>query len=122
MTQLTDLGQKFTCFKCECKFYDLGAPEPNCPRCGADQRENPELDQVAAPKKRASSRKTAKPKKAAASKATTKAVAATEEEGDSLLDENFDDSSVQEGLEGAVADRLPEDVKDDKTPPAKKAK
>ena len=38
-----DLGHKFTCFKCETKFYDLKKPEPICPKCGADQRESPAL-------------------------------------------------------------------------------
>ena len=39
-----DLGKKYTCFKCTCKFYDLSRPEPLCPRCGADQREDPNPD------------------------------------------------------------------------------
>ena len=33
-----DLGKKYTCFECGTKFYDLGRPEPICPRCGVDQR------------------------------------------------------------------------------------
>lgn len=43
-SQARDLGKKYTCFKCTCKFYDLGRPEPLCPRCGADQREDPNPD------------------------------------------------------------------------------
>ena len=35
------LGNKFTCFKCSCKFYDLNRPKPVCPQCGADQNEAP---------------------------------------------------------------------------------
>ena len=35
------LGEKYICFKCRAKFYDLGKPEPICPKCGADQREAP---------------------------------------------------------------------------------
>ncbi len=35
------LGVKYTCFKCNAKFYDLNRPEPICPKCGADQRERP---------------------------------------------------------------------------------
>jgi uncharacterized protein (TIGR02300 family) len=38
-----DLGNKFTCFKCGTKFYDLRKTEPVCPKCGADQRESPAL-------------------------------------------------------------------------------
>lgn len=36
-----DLGTKYTCFKCGTKFYDFKKPEPLCPKCGADQRQNP---------------------------------------------------------------------------------
>jgi hypothetical protein len=43
-TPARDLGKKYTCFKCTCKFYDLSRPEPLCPRCGADQREDPNPD------------------------------------------------------------------------------
>ncbi|HLL53623.1 MAG TPA: FYDLN acid domain-containing protein [Myxococcaceae bacterium] len=38
-----DLGNKFTCFKCTTKFYDMKKPDPLCPKCGADQRESPAL-------------------------------------------------------------------------------
>ncbi|RKG53065.1 TIGR02300 family protein [Corallococcus sp. AB011P] len=35
-----DLGTKHSCFKCGTKFYDMKKPDPICPKCGADQREN----------------------------------------------------------------------------------
>ena len=35
------LGEKYVCFQCRAKFYDLGKPEPRCPKCGADQRDAP---------------------------------------------------------------------------------
>jgi hypothetical protein len=35
------LGNKWACYGCGAKFYDLNQPEPVCPRCGADQREKP---------------------------------------------------------------------------------
>jgi len=35
------LGEKYLCFSCGAKFYDLGKPEPRCPKCGADQRQAP---------------------------------------------------------------------------------
>lgn len=38
------LGKRYTCFKCGCKFYDLNKPEPTCPKCGADQAEDPAPD------------------------------------------------------------------------------
>jgi len=33
------LGNKYVCFQCGCKFYDLGRSQPICPKCGADQTE-----------------------------------------------------------------------------------
>jgi uncharacterized protein (TIGR02300 family) len=36
---MSDLGNKYECFSCGAKFYDLGKPEPICPKCGANQRE-----------------------------------------------------------------------------------
>jgi hypothetical protein len=44
-----DLGQKFLCFQCNAKFYDLNKPEPVCPKCGADQRHRPKADAKAKP-------------------------------------------------------------------------
>jgi uncharacterized protein (TIGR02300 family) len=38
-----DLGNKYVCFKCSTKFYDMKKPDPLCPKCGADQRESPAL-------------------------------------------------------------------------------
>ena len=34
---MTELGAKYKCYKCGCKFYDLGKPEALCPQCGEDQ-------------------------------------------------------------------------------------
>jgi hypothetical protein len=39
-------GEKYVCFSCGAKFYDLGKPEPRCPKCGADQREAPRQPRV----------------------------------------------------------------------------
>ena len=44
MQDKAQLGKRYTCFKCSCRFYDLNKPEPVCPRCGADQREDPSPD------------------------------------------------------------------------------
>jgi hypothetical protein len=39
---MPELGKKYTCYSCHTKFYDLGKPEPTCPKCGADQRDSEE--------------------------------------------------------------------------------
>jgi len=44
---MADLGRKYTCYSCHTKFYDLGKPEPICPKCGADQRDAEEAPAVA---------------------------------------------------------------------------
>jgi len=33
------LGNKFECYSCGTKFYDLGKSEPLCPKCGANQKD-----------------------------------------------------------------------------------
>jgi uncharacterized protein (TIGR02300 family) len=33
------LGNKFVCFSCATKFYDLGKSEAVCPKCGANQKD-----------------------------------------------------------------------------------
>jgi hypothetical protein len=32
------LGNKYECFNCGIRFYDLGKGEPVCPKCGSDQK------------------------------------------------------------------------------------
>src|SRR5262245_57388002 len=39
------LGARWSCYSCGAKFYDLGKPEPICPRCQADQRQSPKFEQ-----------------------------------------------------------------------------
>ena len=39
---MPDLGTKYECAECGAKFYDLGKPEPICPKCGTDQRQHQE--------------------------------------------------------------------------------
>ena len=54
MSPAKDLGTRHACYECGTKFYDLKKPAPICPKCGADQRENPALKEpVKAPKKAA---------------------------------------------------------------------
>jgi uncharacterized protein (TIGR02300 family) len=44
MQDKSKLGRRYHCFQCSLKFYDLNRPDPLCPKCGADQRENPNPD------------------------------------------------------------------------------
>jgi len=57
------LGTKYDCYNCGTKFYDLGKPEPVCPKCGANQKdavssESPAASQSARRRRKA---ETAKP-------------------------------------------------------------
>jgi uncharacterized protein (TIGR02300 family) len=36
---MPELGNKFECYSCGAKFYDLGKPQPICPKCGANQKD-----------------------------------------------------------------------------------
>ncbi len=33
------LGNKFDCYSCGTKFYDLGKSDPVCPKCSANQKD-----------------------------------------------------------------------------------
>lgn len=37
---MPDLGQKHECVNCGLRFYDLGKPEPVCPKCGTSRARN----------------------------------------------------------------------------------
>lgn len=90
-----DLGNKFVCFKCETKFYDLKKPDAICPKCGADQRESPALRPGADSKR----------SRAAAVKAVPTPVPARdrdeedseEDDDDDLLDDATDDDDEDLG-------------------------
>ena len=41
MAKKNKLGNKYTCYQCGCKFYDLNQPTPLCPQCGTDQSKTP---------------------------------------------------------------------------------
>lgn len=89
-----NLGTKFTCFKCTCKFYDLGVEVPLCPRCGADQREDPNPDPrtaFLASLRRSPSRKKKKKKAAPVGPSPTIDSSPQLEADDDLLDDDFDD-------------------------------
>lgn len=36
---MPDLGNKYECFSCGAKFYDLGRQDPICPKCKANQKD-----------------------------------------------------------------------------------
>lgn len=38
------LGNKYDCYSCGTKFYDLGKAEPICPKCGANQKDATQAD------------------------------------------------------------------------------
>jgi len=39
-----NLGKRYTCHACGCKYYDLNREEPRCPKCGADPKDDPTPD------------------------------------------------------------------------------
>ena len=44
MQDKSKLGNRFSCYGCGKKFYDLNRAEPVCPGCGANQLEDPTPD------------------------------------------------------------------------------
>lgn len=42
-----NLGNKFECYNCGTRFYDLGKPESICPKCGANQKDSDRADSSA---------------------------------------------------------------------------
>ena len=61
MQDKSKLGNRFQCYECGVKFYDLNRPEPVCPTCGANQLEDPTPDpRVAVMERYKGSRLTAK--------------------------------------------------------------
>ncbi len=35
-------GKRYTCFKCDTRFYDLNKPDAVCPKCEANQSKAPQ--------------------------------------------------------------------------------
>ncbi len=94
-----ELGTRYTCFSCGAKFYDLHRPVPTCPKCDADQRENPELLQ---PRQAPLAVKKAPPRKKPPPPVEPEIVG-----GDEAVD---DDASEDDGL---VASDLDDDFDDE---------
>lgn len=85
------LGNKYDCFNCGTKFYDLGRGTAVCPKCGADQKDasekgNPAVTQAVRRRRRA--------ELAAAEEVETVAedtdIAAIEEGDEDLAEEELD--------------------------------
>lgn len=45
-------GQRYTCFQCGAKFYDMLKEKPICPKCSANQRKAPKKASAIKPPKR----------------------------------------------------------------------
>ena len=100
------LGNKYECFSCEVRFYDLGRPAAVCPSCGTDQAdytEEEKSDQLTprntarpATKKKATAKKKAKAKAKSRKKAATKAAepeAAEQEQAEAGKETSPEDAS-----------------------------
>jgi hypothetical protein len=85
-------GERYTCFHCGVKFYDMQKPDPICPKCSLDQRK--------APKK-------------PSGKSSAKHI--TYKDYDNEVDNDFDDDAVEtevpggESLEDPLVDEVDEE-------------
>ncbi|RME20588.1 MAG: TIGR02300 family protein [Deltaproteobacteria bacterium] len=96
MPSKVDLGKRYTCFQCGKGFYDLNRPDPVCPKCGADQRDDPTPDpRVAVMSKYKTSSKPVKPTVSAAyDKDLDDDVEVVDDEVDVDVDDDDDDLPV----------------------------
>jgi uncharacterized protein (TIGR02300 family) len=93
------LGTKYDCYNCGTKFYDLGKPEPVCPKCGANQKAAVTSESLAASQ---SSRRRRKVE-------TAKPIDLEEEEAPIEAVEIVDDEMVEPELAGADLDDAEEE-------------
>ena len=93
------LGSKYDCYNCGTKFYDLGKPEPVCPKCGANQKDAVTSESQAASQ---SSRRRRKAE-------TAKPIDLEEEEAPIEAVEVADDEMVEPELAGADLDDAEEE-------------
>ena len=92
MQDRSKLGNRYTCYECGKKFYDLNKPEPTCPTCGASMFDDPTPDpRVAVMERYKGSRMTA------ADAAPSKAAFTVE------------DTVEEESIEGVSPDGLDDD-------------
>lgn len=97
------LGTKYDCYNCGTKFYDLGKPEPVCPKCGANQKDAVSSESQAASQ---SSRRRRKAE-------TAKPIDLDEEEAPIEAVEIADDEMVEPDLADADLDAEEEEDLDD---------
>ena len=103
---MADLGQKHECSECGAKFYDLGKPDPDCPRCGAPVSGEAEEPKPKSRKKR----RAASPAKAAA--AVAEPVDRSLGDGDEDLG-NDDVEDIDEDLDEDLEEFEDEDEDED---------
>jgi len=101
----TKLGSKFECYSCGTKFYDLGKPEPTCPKCGANQNDAAPSTLLAASQ---AARRKRKAEVARTFEEEVEEPAAVE---DAIPDDDFADEL--EGADLGAADDAEEDFDDD---------
>ena len=110
----TKLGQKWACYSCQAKFYDLQKPDPKCPKCGADQRQSPAFEK---PKRSRAKKPAPAPKK------VVKAPPPPIEEGEDLdtpidpEDLEFEDIELDEPA-GAAVPTEPAEIEEPEDEPA----
>ena len=106
----TKLGQKWVCYSCQAKFYDMQKPDPKCPKCGADQRQSPAFEKP----------KRTRAKKATPAPAPKKAVKPPPpiEEGEDLdtpidpEDLEFEDIELDEAAVGGTTPTEPAEIEE----------
>jgi uncharacterized protein (TIGR02300 family) len=97
------LGTKYDCYNCGTKFYDLGKPEPVCPKCGANQKDAVTSDSTAASQSSRRRRKTeaAKPIDLDEDEGALEPVAIADDEmvEPDLADADLDDDEEEEDFD-----------------------
>jgi uncharacterized protein (TIGR02300 family) len=88
------LGTKYDCYNCGTKFYDLGKPEPVCPKCGANQKDAVSAESQAAGQSTRRRRKAEAPK----------VIDLEEEEAPIEAPDLADDEMIEPELAGADLD------------------
>jgi len=107
----TKLGQKWVCYSCQAKFYDMQKPDPKCPKCGADQRQSPAFEK---PKRSRAKKPTPAP-----AKKVVKPPPPPIEEGEDLdtpidpEDLEFEDIELDEPAAGVTAEATEIEEPDD---------